>query len=80
MARSTPWRAILAMPANSGAIQWEVTLYTVTECLFISAKVKDARGFIPLALLIYIARLQLLQRWTALYHPIDQAWHPDVCG
>jgi len=32
MGRSTPWRAILGMPANSRAIQSEVAQSTATEC------------------------------------------------
>lgn len=38
MARSTPWRAILAMPANSRAIQSGAAQSMVTERLFISRK------------------------------------------
>lgn len=41
MARSTPWRAILAMPASSGAIQSGAAQSTVTVCLLIRVKAKE---------------------------------------
>lgn len=79
MARSTPWRAILAMLANSRAIQWEAVLYTVTVCLFISRKkAKEYQRFIPLALLLYIKQLRSLREWINLCRSIYPEAHPSV--
>lgn len=38
MGRSIPWRATLAMPANSRAIQSGTAQFMVMECLFIRRK------------------------------------------
>ncbi len=54
MARSTPWRAILAMLAGNRAIQSGAAQYTVTVYLLIRKKAKEYQRFIPLALLPYI--------------------------
>lgn len=54
MARSTPWRAILGMPANSRAIQSGAVQFTVTVYLLIRKKAKEYQRFISLVILPYI--------------------------
>ena len=54
MGRSTPWREILGMPANSRAIQSGAVQFTVTVYLLIRKKAKEYQSFISLVILPYI--------------------------
>ena len=58
--RFIPLRATLMTPAAREAMLSEAALSMVTVSLPIKKRQKKTRGFIPLALLPYIVRLQLL--------------------
>ena len=56
MARSTPWRATLGMPASSRAIQSGAALSTVTDALPIDGRMGEGKPEVsPLVLLPYIS-------------------------
>ena len=57
----TPWRATLEMPANRISILLVVVQSMAMVYLPIKKRQKKNQRFIPLALLPYMARLQLLR-------------------